>query len=364
MKKLITSTEALRPALKKLAQAVSAKPTVPILSNLYLQAREGEMELITCDLELTISCLLPCECKQPFEMLVPFDFLSKLIGLLGNEPLEIEYHSSTKAIVIAEGQKYEMGGLEKVKDYPNVPEVPVKNTMELDEEFMEWLHRSMATVSTDDLKPAMTQACLELDKTGITIASTNAHCLFRRFFPKPFEGNAECILISPRIAKAMKGVDKAMLSWRQNHVALTADKVKVIATRLDAKFPDYRVVIPDSKPTLRLHRQDLLGALYKSSLFNQRQVSLHFPEGENNRFTVHTEDADMARVSDVTVAGAYEGNTREIAFEPKLFETVLDQVPFDDIRLHIDGPIRGVVITSEEEPNYLGLIMPLMLNTK
>jgi len=361
MKKLVINTEAMRPVLKKLSQAINPKPVIPSLSNLYLRAREGEVELITSDQELTISYVLPCECKQEFEMLIPFGFISDLIGLLGNQPIEIQQHPGNKGVIIAEGESHQLG-LEKVKDYPAIPDAPVKNKMELDKEFMEWLQMAMATVGKDDLRPAMTQALLELGKEGVTIVSTDSHSLFRRFFKKTFEGNAEDILISPRVAKAVHGFEKATLSWRQNHIALAADKITVIATRLDAKFPHYRSVIPNSNPTLELNREDLMVALSKACLFNKRQVAFQFPAGVTDKFNVAATDADMERFSEVTVQGKYTGKTDNIAFSPLLFKTILTDLPFDVIRLHIDGPKRGVVITAEDQPDYLGMIMPLINN--
>lgn len=364
MKKLVTNTETLRPALKKIALAINDKSTLPILSNIYLKARTNEVELIATDLELTISYVLDCECKDEFELLVPFKFLAKLTSLLGNQPVELQYNGKTKATIIAEGEAYRFGSLEKIEEYPKLPDIPKRNTMDLDGDFMEWLGRAMATVSKDELRPAMTHALLEMSKEGVTIVSTNAHCLFKRFFSLTYAGEPEDILIPPKMAKALHGTEKATLSWRQNHIAMTSGKITLICTRLDSKFPDYRVVIPNSQPTLKLCRQDLLGALCKSSLFNDKQIGLRLNPANQKKFILFAVDVDLERDSEITVPGAFTGKETEIAFAPALFETILDQIPFDEIRLHVDGPKRGVVITSEEETNYLGMIMPLLLNNQ
>lgn len=359
MKKLITSTDALRPALKKLGQAVKSKPVTPALSNLYLKASAGLAVLTTSDLELTISYALPCECKDEFEMLIPFDFFSSLIGLLGGQPLTIEFHSTTRGTLIAQDETYTLKSLEKVQDFPASPGVPVKKKIDFDKPMMEWLERAMATVTKDELRPAMTQACLELDAAGMTIVSTDAHTLTRRFFEKPYSDSPESILIGPRVARALQGMETAVFSWRDNHIALVSDRLTVIQTRLDAKFPDYRVVIPNSEPTLEIDRNGLLGALMKSSLVNSRHVDLRFPAGASDRFNISSSNEDLARGGEVTLCCKNTGKTEVISFNTEMLQRILSHIPFDLVRFHIDGPKRGVVITSEEEPNYLGLIMPL-----
>lgn len=364
MKKLITSTELLKDALKKLGLAVSRKPVIPALSNLYLKASAGRAELITCDLELTISCSLPCECKDTFEMLIPFDFISRLLGLLGTQPLTIEYHNGNKGMLMADGDTYRLDSLDKVKDFPEIPTVPVKNVLEFDEDMMEWLDRVMATVSKDEQRPAMTQACLEIDSTGVTLISTDAHMLCRKFFSKPSSAASESILIGPRVAKVLQGADKATLSWRQNHIAMVSEKLTVIQTRVDALFPNYKAVIPNSRPTLDLDRNLALGALMKAELVNKRQVDFRFPLDTPSRFSVCSSDEGYGRASEVTLTCNNSGKTPAIAFNPEMLTQILGHLPFDTVKLHIDGPHRGVVITTDEEPNYLGMIMPLTLNSK
>lgn len=362
MKKLITGTEVLKDALKKLGLAVSRKPAIPALSNLYLKASAGSAELITTDLELTISCSLPCECNDTFEMLIPFDFVSRLLALLGTQPLTIEYHSATKGALVADGETYKLDSLDKVKDFPEIPTVPVKNVLEFDEEMMKWLERVTVCVTKDELRPAMTQACLEIDGDGVTMVSTDAHVLCRKFFAKPSSIPAESVLIGPRVSRALHGAEKATFSWRQNHVAMVSEKLTVIQTRVDARFPDYKVVIPNSKPTLDLDRNLVLGALMKAELVNKRQVDFRFADGVNDRFSVCASDIGFGLASEVTVACVNCGKTAAVAFDPILLTRLLADLPFDMVKFHIDGPSRGIVITSDEDESFLGLIMPLLLN--
>jgi DNA polymerase-3 subunit beta len=357
MKKLIIGTDTLKPALKKLSQVIVKNAALPALSNIYLKARMDEVELICSDLELTISYICPCECLQEFEALIPFEFLQKVIGLSDSQPWTIEV-SGGKGILKGKYDVYQLGKLEKVEAFPKIPDIPKKNMLVLDGKFMEWLGRSMSSVGKDDSRPAMMKALLEFGTDGITIVTTDAHCIFKHFFPMAVPG-PEQILISPKIARALQDFEKTTLFWHAKHVALKADNVTLIATRHNDKYPDYKVVIPNHGPNLEVYRSELIGALHKTALVSSQLVRFRFPVAKNKRFNIQATDTDLGRDSDISIAGDYSGTTEEISFSPVLFLTLLHQIPFDEIRLHIDTARRGVLISAEEDPDYLGMIMPL-----
>jgi DNA polymerase-3 subunit beta len=361
MKKLIISTDLLKRALKKLSQAVPAKPVIPALSNLFIRTskKENQAELITTDLELTISYVCSCECSEDFEALIPFDLLSKLINLMGHEPIEIQLHPKNKGTIVGGNDVLQLGTLDKVEDYPKIPDIPKKNTLELDENFMTWLDRSMASIGKDDSRPAMTRALLELEKTGITIVSTDAHTLFRHFFPGSYD-YTEQILISPKIAKALQGFEKTILTWHAKHVAMKAGDITVISTRHNEKYPDYKIVIPNHERNLEVNRAELISGLNRVSLINSGTVDMFFPStGNTGKFTLTAEDDAVDRNSEASIAGIYTGDATQISFSPELLKKILHQIPFDVIWLHIDAPTRAALITAEEDPDYLGMIMPL-----
>lgn len=358
MKRLIISTDALKPALSKLGQVIPDKPALPALSNIFFRARKGEVELITSDLELTISYVCSCECVEPFEMLIPFDYLKKVVSRSASEPLQIILHDSNKGAIKGETDNYQIGVLDNVADFPKIPDVPKKNVFTLDASFMSWLDRGMATVSKDNARPSMTKALLEFGPAGITIVSTDAHSLFRHFFPMEIAAT-EQILISPKIAKALQDFEKTTLCWNAKHVALKADNITLIATRHNDKYPDYKVVIPNHGPNLELSRLSLMAGLKKAEISNSERVSFQFSKTGSPRFSIMATDEDLGRMSENSVEGKYTGSTEEISFAPHLLLTLLNQIPFDEIRMHIDKSGRAALISAEEDANYLGMIMPI-----
>lgn len=358
MKKVTLSTEALKPALKKLSLAVSSKPVIPALSSLYCKVYEKEVELITSDLELTIFYRVPAEAQQSFELLIPFDFLSKVVQLSGNQPLIIEHPSARTARIIAGGDIYEIKSLEKPADFPKIPELPKKNSFHLEASVLDRIRDSLSTAGKDELRPAMTRSCLDISEGMLTIVSTDAHMLYRYQVPQVTRAPDQ-LLISAKMAKALSGLVNADISWHSTNIAFQSENITLIATRHEDKYPDYRVVIPDHQPNLTIYRSDLISALEKVLLASEANCTLLLNKAPG-AIHVTAKDEDFGRAVESSVDGRYTGKADLVVLNPEKLLTLLHQVEYEEIRLHIDTARRAVLLSSETDENYLGMIMPLV----
>ena len=68
--KFALAKQVLLDGLNKVAGVVSTRPSMPILSNVLLEAADGELKLTTTNMELTILAKVPCMVDTP--VLSPF----------------------------------------------------------------------------------------------------------------------------------------------------------------------------------------------------------------------------------------------------------------------------------------------------
>ncbi|MDF2189320.1 DNA polymerase III subunit beta [Paraflavitalea sp. CAU 1676] len=357
---MIISQEHLKPALKKLGQAVPAKPVIPATSNLLCRVSGNEVELVTTDLELTIIYKCPCESEEgPFEILLPFDFLKKVVALTGHMPITIEHPAEKRARIVAGEDVYDLKSLEPVADFPKLPNIPKKNSVKLSPETMKRVIASMQACSHDDLRPSMTYSCLDIEDGKITIVATDAQILYRYEVVCDPAIPKDQVLVSQKLAAALDGAGDTELYWQKKHAAFKAENLTVIITRQESKFPDYRVAIPNHEANLEVNRNELITSLEKVLLGNSKSCLLH-PNPDRMKITAN--DMDLEREVESVVAGVYSGDTKLFSLNPKRLITLLSQVEYDRVALHIDSPRRAVLLSSQEDSNYLGLIMPLLID--
>jgi len=364
MKKFILSSDDLKKALKKVGQAINEKTVLPVLKNIYCKVGKEDVEFIASDLEISISYRCPIHevgDQEPFELLLPYSFLHDIVAKMKNEPIIIEHPSTRKARIVCTEDKFEVNSLDKFEDFPKLPAIPKKNSIKLDVAFISLLTKCMHTVAKDESRPAMQRSLLEIKPGESYLASTDAHFLYQHKVNVETT-ETQAIQISTKMAKAIEDMEEVDLFWTDRQVAFKNEKLIVWCKMFDDKYPNYRQVIPTYGPNLAIDKNTLVEALERSCInsYYTKQTNLFLKKEEGFIF-FETDDTDFSRKGTVRRPGVYTGETESISINAKKLLTILDQVEAEKIQLHIDKPTKAILISTEEDKDYLGLLMPLVL---
>lgn len=364
MKKFIISTDRLKPILNKLAQAISKNSTLPILTNLYCKIGTNEVVFITSDLELTMLYKSEAETTGgKFEMLIPFDFFKKMVGLTKSAPLEIEL-KGRKGIIHGVNDVYELGTLDKPEDFPILPEMPKQNFISMNGTFIPWLNKALIAVSSDDTRPAMQKICLDIMDNGMTMVATDAHILFTRSFEVESK-TSEQLLISPKIAKALDGFTTTSIYWKKTHIGFQCDDITIIATRHEDKYPNYKAIIPSFETNLLVDKDDLERALEKCNLNSDPlKLTILFLKKTKGTLSFESFDLNLNRKIDVDIPGSYTGDVETVSISSGKLLSLLSQVDYDKVRLAIQFKDKAILLTADNDKDYMGLIMPIDTENK
>lgn len=363
MKKFIIASDELKPALKKLGQAVNAKSTLPITSNIYCKVGDNQVELITTDLEITISVICKAETnkQEPFDLLLPYDYLANIIGLSPHAPFEIEHPSVRKARIICDNEEYAINSLDKLEEFPKLPK-SIKEKFTMENDIVDLLSKALFTVSKDELRPSMTRVLMDLGKESVLV-STDASTLFKQRINCEMDV-AESIQFSPKMIKAMYGMTDATLAWNDKMVCIKGANTTIWCTRFNDQYPNYKAVIPaleGYEPNLEIEKDALADALHKcciSSIGTKQTTVDLLSEKGIIRFT--SDDIDLGRKNQIKKVAEYTGKIAAVTINASKLLTMLNQVDVEKVSLHIHSQTKAILISSEENPDYLGLIMPLL----
>lgn len=363
MKKFLISSDALRPALKKLSLAIGSNKILPTLSSIYCIVTKGQVELITTDLELTVSCKVPAESKESFEMLLPFDYINRLVPLFKSSPISIELIDKKRVVITGDGEDYHLNSLADLKTFPEIPTLPVKNVIKLDDDFVDLLNTAMTSIGADESKPALSHVCFDMKTKQSFLVSTDTYVLYKHGIDI-IAKEPEQLMISKKFAGALDGLKDIELSWTKEKIAVKNSVFTIWSTRFDGKYVNYDVVIPkEITPNLKINRQDLIDALIKACLNSEATKQTHlFLKRDEGKIHIEYNDADLERKGHIVIAGEYTGDVEAISVGAKKLLIALNQTDKDEITFNITGPTRAVLIAAEEDKGYLGLIMPLMIN--
>ena len=364
MKKFLLSSDELKRGLKKVGQAVNEKTVLPILKNIYCKVGNNVLELITSDLEITMSykCVAETGKEEPFELLLPYDYVQQIMSVTGSVPVVIEHPSARKAKIICDADEYEINVLEKVADFPKIPETPNEKTLELNSDFVKLLQNALITVSKDEARPAMQRVLFDIQKSEACVVSTDAQAIYKHQVDIAF-GEAHQLHFTKKMASAIDGMKALNVSFDKNMVCLKTDNITLWCRRFDDRFPDYRVVIPTYGPNLSLNKYDFIQQLHKACInSNANKQTVMFLQREPGFIHFETEDADYGRKNYLKLAGTYSGKVDSISFSARKMLAILQQNDCEEIKLHIHDAKKAILLSTDSDENYLGLIMPIIIN--
>ncbi len=358
--KFIISNKILKDALKKIGGVITKNSVLPILGDVLFKI-DGERLTVTCtDLEVTISIDLTIESKiEQFTAAIPFHWLFSICNLHGDVPLVFFFNKGGLKIS-GDDDQFEQKKLADVKAFPELPKFPEGEPIKLEEDFIAKLNAALTTCGADEMSIWMPNVSLIIEAQKIDIASSNASILYTYAFKKESsEGKTE-VMLRRKMVKALSGFKETAISWNENHFAFISKNVTVIATRPEGKYPNYKAVIPSFGPNLTIGRWDLIESLNKASLVDDSCCQFGLIEGQRvMKISASNIDLDREVSVNVKAETPYTGTVETIRISPTSFLKLLSQVEYDKVSLAIHDSAKAILMTSEEDSAYIGLLMPI-----
>jgi len=362
--RLTCSREELMGKLTVVSRAVSMRPTVQILSGVWLQASDGSLELAATDMELSLRSSLQADIASPGTVVVPGRLFVDIARLLPAGEVEIAHSREEGRVSVVSGTATYSLHTHSAEDFPRLPEVDAAQTFSVVREaLLETITRVGRSASRDESRPVLTGILVRFGEGKLVMAATDSYRLAVK--ETSLEGSVpELEAIVParaltELARIAGGEETVELGVHENHVIFRAGDVLLTTRRIDGQFPDYRQLIPEQfEHEVRLPRGELLDVVRRIAVMAQRNLPLRlrFAEGE---LTISVQAQDLGEARE-TMPAPFTGEAMEIGFNADFLRDGVESVDADEIDLRLISPLRPGLIRSEED-DFQYLIMPIRL---
>jgi DNA polymerase-3 subunit beta len=357
--------DALSEALQTVQRAVSARPGIPALTGVLLEAAaEGALTLTTTDLEVSARLSTEVQVTEQGTALVPARLLADTVKSLSDAPVEVDADQSQARIRCA---AYE-GSLRllPVEDFPALQ--PPSGTRIVAEapRFAEAVGQVARAASRDEARPVLTGVLLEVSREGVTLVATDSYRLAVRDLVATAAGEAKAIVPERALSEAGRAaqaiekgevevfVDESQVSFQTGALTLTSRLI-------EGEFPNYRQLLPEKyESRLTVSRQQLIDAVRRVGLLARENSPVRL---EFNALGVKLSSSspDVGQAVEA-VEARYEGEDVTAAFNPGYLADGLSAAAGESVRLEVrDGLKPGVVRGESDEFTYL--VMPVRLPT-
>lgn len=367
--KLSISKEQIINGLQAVQNVVGSRTTLPILSNVLLNAQEGKLSLTATDLDVTISCSVQAEVRKPGAVTLP---VKKLYGLVRELPpgeIEMDVDDRNLCTIRSGGCLYKLNGL-AAEEYPPITRFDQRKHITLPQERVKtMLRRTCFAVSTDETRYVLNGIFFSLKDHKFTMVATDGRrlALAEEEVDIPIECQAEFIVPTKAINelnRLMQPTGQIELTFTENQVALTLsdDKgfsVLVISKLVEGNYPNFRQVIPNaSAERVSLVREEFLQSLRRAEIMTSEKsnsVKLSFTKNSLS-ITANTPEIGEAREN---LAINYKGNDIAIAFNPVYLMDPLKALDNDEVFLDLNDELSPGVVKINGP--FLYVIMPMRM---
>jgi len=350
----------------QVVQNALTSTTLPVLSYVLLEAGQEKITLTATNLETTIQSSFPAQIEGEGGVCLPGDKIFYILRELPPAPVTLEIEES-KTTIRCKKAIFQLLTLSS-EEFPEVPQIVAKQFFSLSQEKLrEMIQRTIFAASRDETHQNLNGAYLEVEGKEVRLVATDGRRLaFVRTslasldIPPveaiiPLRALQQLIRILSGDKEIKMGVSERQIFFQTNHILL-------ISQLIEAKFPDYKKVIPtEFNITILVDRDDLLRSVRRVSLLTDEKSHLLKFELKENTLLISAEAPEVGYAYEELDIKKEKGGEIEIGFSSAYLLEIFKNLEKGEICVElIDSEGPGMIRPSESK-DYICVLMPVRL---
>ncbi len=372
--------ENMAKGLSIVGRAVATRSTLPVLSNILIETDNSQLKLSAMNMEIGINCWIGAMIEEEGQTTVQARLLSDFVNSLPTDRIDMELQVRTQTLHL-HCTRFEANikGID-ASEFPIIPTHRRDTGMPTAEVPPAKLRRMIEQVAfaaaTDESRPTLTGVYTRFDGDRLTLVATDGFRLAVRSAileePAPMSVGviipARALTELSRIIGAVElgeedGIDVNVTEAR-NQVMFHMPGVDLVSQLIEANFPDYNKIVPNSYNTRAVvNTAEFLKAMKVTYLFARDSaniVRLNITPGDPGQIVLTATSAELGD-NEAVIEAVIEGDAMEAAFNAKFMIDVLSVIDTPDVIFEAVSATRPGVFrpvgTGEDE--YTHVIMPM-----
>ena len=352
--------------------AVSENKIRPVISGIFIEARENEIFLKGTDLELSINFKINGEVSENGKIVIKYKLIEEFLKQIGDETIEL-IEENGKIIIKTEKINSEFSTFDP-ENYPVTPVLELGVEYSFDKQkLLDSIENAKIAASITPENLAVNCIRLEIEENKIKLISSDTYRLI--YLEEDLdeeERNKESLSVSIPL-KTIDGLIKIMKLIDENKVILKSDGTKVyfrlgeveILTRvIELQFPDYKSILSGSQydKKILLNTKDFISVLKRTLIFVRDNYEaknsgiFHF---ENDKLLLNGVSENAKIKEEIPIIK--EGEDLKISLNVKFLLDYVATITGEVTQLKLLNSKSSVLITDEKDEKSLYLTMPLAL---
>jgi DNA polymerase III subunit beta len=369
--KLRIERAALLKSLQHMQSVVERRNTIPILSNVLLDATPGRLALTATDLDLWMVEHVTAVVDQPGGTTVPAQTLYDIVRKLPDgAEVELATETDGRLLVRAGRSRFHLPSLDR-EDFPLMPEGDLPHKFSLGSaDLRRLIEKTRFAISTEETRYYLTGIYFHAAKadggaTTLRAVATDGHRLARIESALP-KGAAQMpgVIVPRKVVTEMyrliEGQDAEIaLSLSESKIRVEFDGAVLTSKLIDGTFPDYQRVIPSGNDKiLEVDAKAFSSAIDRVSTVStekSRAVKVALSKG---KAVLSASSAENASATEELAVG-YDSTDLEIGFNARYLIEILGEIDGESAEFVFADAVSPTIVRDATDQGALYVLMPM-----
>lgn len=355
-------------ALAQIQGVIETKKSLPILSHLLLETGEGLITLSGTDLDVSIRTSLRGDIKRGGGIAVSAKKLYEIVRELPDAPVDLQWDGNHQIEILCAKSSFRLKAVPK-EEFPSLPQIPETGGLIITADlFRKMIQKTLFAVSTDQTRPTLTGALLQISETDVRMVATDGHRLSLVTGPPGAvkgKGTVEALIPRKALVELSKLLREEAAEVRVVPLGQQAAFLlgrHLLTTRLiEGQFPNYQQVLPAaSGPGAIVSRDGLLGALRRTSTIVGDRATPTILEMKPGRLLISCTNIDLGEARE-ELPMEYRGQELVVGFNARYLMDFLHVVEGEEVAIHLNDPLSPALFEPRKGEGFCCVVMPMRI---
>jgi DNA polymerase-3 subunit beta len=379
--KIILNHTKLAKALSYTSRAVSAKPNIPILSNVLVDVDNGNLKLSATNLDMGINMWISGQVEADGKVTINAKYISDFVSAASSDTDKIEMNLVDNNVLIKTENSKASFNIIPAEEYPVLPKVSETPIFKINaNDFISSMEKVIFACSTD-LSAGRIQysgVLFEINKENneITFVGLDGFRLSKRVIQlKGLQENIqkEEIIVPSRylgeltkILQDYHNIDEVevFLSENNSQIIFKFDDIEFSIRLLEGPYPEYKKTLPDSSVfSFEVKKKDIENAIKIANTFargNLGNRTLFDFDLETSKLTLKSTVAEIGEGESVVIVSNAQGESDlRTAYTLRYLQDLVNHIKGDTMIFETKGQLAASIFKDKDDSQFLHLIMPM-----
>ncbi len=361
--------------LAQVLNVVGSKATMPILSNVLIEAEKDQISLSTTNLDLGIRCKIKAEVKETGSVTLPVKRLATIVRELPSVDVTFDGSPNHQVKLTSGGSTFKIMGIGR-EEFPPLPEFGDEKAYTLEQSELIGMLRSVSYAqSTDETRYILNGVYFNFRDEKLTLVATDGRrlALIAKEMEVPAASAGAIILPAKTVSELNRLLDKGTkvkINFNDRRAAFQIatdkdtsgliDNVYLYSKVVEGNYPNYQQVVPkETHQRIKLERELLLQCVHRAQLVCSEKANSVKIKLSSNLLEIFAASSDFGEAHESMAIG-YSGPDLQVAFNPAFLMDPLKALTKDEVFFEVKDEVSPGVFKTLE--SFICVIMPVRLS--